>query len=56
MAPGERVSGLLVYHEVGPKTKRYRIDVQLNLPSGDVDKFFAPYRRLKKAELKNEEP
>jgi hypothetical protein len=56
VAPGERVSGLLIYRAVDPKTKRYRIDVQLNLPDGNVDKFFAPYRRLSKAELENQAP
>ena len=56
VAPGERVSGLLVYRKLDPRTKRYRVDVHLNLPNGDVERFFAPYRRLTKAELKKEEP
>jgi len=45
--PGASLSGLLVYHVVDPKTKRYYIDVDLIPPSGDIIRFRAPYRREK---------
>ena len=42
--------GLLIYREVEPKAKRFRLDVQLSLPDGEIARFSAPYRRLKKKE------
>jgi hypothetical protein len=45
--PGDSLSGLLVYHAVEPKTKRYHVDVDLIPPSGDIIRFRAPYRRTK---------
>jgi hypothetical protein len=45
---GEAVHGLLIYREVEPNDKSYRVDVQLALPSGDTVRFSAPYRRMKK--------
>ena len=32
--PGESMSGLLVYHAFGPKTKRYRVDLRFTLGDG----------------------
>jgi len=52
--PGDSLSGLLVYHVVEPKTKRYYVDVDLIPPSGDIVRFRAPYRR-EKSEDKNDE-
>jgi hypothetical protein len=43
--PGDRLSGLLVYRQVEPKTKRFHVDVDLIPPSGEVIRFRAPYRR-----------
>jgi hypothetical protein len=45
--PGESVHGLLIYRAVEPKTKFYRVDVQLSMPNGDAVRFAAPYRRKK---------
>lgn len=45
--PGDSLSGLLVYHVVESKTKRYHVDVDLIPPSGDIIRFRAPYRREK---------
>jgi hypothetical protein len=42
--PGDRLSGLLVYRVVEPKTKRYHVDVDLTPPSGEVIRITAPYR------------
>ncbi len=47
IAPGESVHGLLIYRAVEPKTKYYRVDVQLSMPNGDAVRFAAPYRREK---------
>jgi hypothetical protein len=47
IAPGEIVHGLLIYRSVEPKTKYYRVDVQLSMPNGDAVRFSAPYRRVK---------
>jgi hypothetical protein len=47
---GQTIHGLLIYREVEPITKNYRVDVQLSLPSGETERFSAPYRRLKKKE------
>jgi hypothetical protein len=47
IASGETVHGLLIYRAVDPKTKLYRVDVQLSMPNGDAVRFSAPYRRKK---------
>jgi len=47
---GGSIHGLLIYREVEPITRNYRVDVQLSLPSGDTERFSAPYRRLRKRE------
>ena len=47
VAPGDSRHGLLVYRAIDPNTKRFKVDVQLVLPSGDVVRFSAPYRRIK---------
>jgi hypothetical protein len=52
--PKESVHGLLVYHNVEPKTRSYKVDVQLTMPDGDVVRFSAPYRRAKRGAV--EEP
>ena len=46
--PGESVAGLLVYRAFKPKTKRYKLDIQITTPNGDVALITAPYRRIKK--------
>ncbi|HXV74867.1 MAG TPA: hypothetical protein VD788_01000 [Candidatus Polarisedimenticolaceae bacterium] len=43
--PGETISGLLVYHVTHPRTKRFRIEVDLIPSSGEVIRFSAPYRK-----------
>jgi hypothetical protein len=48
IASGETVHGLLIYRAVEPKTRSYRVDVQLAMPNGDTVRFAAPYRRTKK--------
>ncbi len=45
VAPGERVSGLLIYDRVGKKTKRWDLGLRLTLPDGERAAFNAPYRR-----------
>jgi hypothetical protein len=47
VAPGESVAGLLVYRAIDERAKRFSVDVQLALPSGDVVRFSAPYRKIK---------
>jgi hypothetical protein len=45
---GESIHGLLIYHEIGPNNKSFRVDVQLSLPDGETALVSAPYRRIKK--------
>jgi hypothetical protein len=45
VAPGGRVSGLLIYDRVGKKTKRWDLGLRLTLPDGERAAFNAPYRR-----------
>jgi hypothetical protein len=45
--PGDTVSGLLVYQNVGPRTRKFWLDVPLTLPSGDWVRVRLPYRREK---------
>jgi hypothetical protein len=53
--PGEMIHGMLVYKPFKkPKTKAFNVDVQLSLPSGDVVRLSAPYRRLTKNEMKEQ--
>jgi hypothetical protein len=47
LAPGESTAGLLVYPAPKQETKRFRIELQLTLPTGDVVRARAPYRRAK---------
>jgi hypothetical protein len=47
VASGGSIHGLLVYRTVEPRTKTFRVDVQLVLPDGNVVRFAAPYRRIK---------
>jgi hypothetical protein len=43
--PGETIHGLLIYKPFKKKTKRFSVDVQLTLPTGDLVRLSAPYRR-----------
>lgn len=45
---GDTLAGLLVYRAFKPKTKRYKLDIQITTASGDVSKVTIPYRRVKK--------
>ena len=51
LGAGQRRRGLLVYRRFKPKTKRFRVELQLALGSGDIVRLAAPYRRAKKKEL-----
>jgi hypothetical protein len=44
---GEVLAGLLVYRAPEPGTRRYRLEIQITTPSGDVATVVAPYRRSK---------
>jgi hypothetical protein len=54
--PGQTLSGLLVYRHPKRQTRRFRVDVQLTSPAGDVVRFSAPYRRLGAKEVEGAEP
>ncbi len=54
LAAGESVAGLLVYTKVKRKTKRFHLEIQITTSAGDVTIVNAPYRRLKKKELRVE--
>lgn len=45
IGPGQSISGLLIYKALHPKTRRLHVDAVLSLPSGDIVRFSAPYRR-----------
>jgi len=52
IAPGESVSGLLIFRALKPRTKFFKIDTKISLPNGELVRFSAPYRRLTKKELR----
>ena len=47
LAPGDKMSGLLVYRLLDPRTRRFHLDVELTPPSGDELRMRAPYRKVK---------
>ena len=47
LAPGERLVGLLVYNMPEPETRRYKVEIQVTAPTGDVGLLSAPYRRVR---------
>jgi hypothetical protein len=49
--PGASASGLLLYRAPAPKSRKMQVELSLTLPSGDIVRFVAPYRRLTKKEL-----
>jgi hypothetical protein len=51
---GEKISGLLVYRTVKPKTKSFTVDTRLTMFNGDVVRFSAHYRRPPKNKEKQE--
>jgi hypothetical protein len=50
--PGETLSGLLVYRRFTSDAKRFRVEIQFTLPTGELARFIAPYRRRKTAKSK----
>jgi hypothetical protein len=50
---GDALVGMLVYRTFKPKTKRYRLDIQITTANGDVSKVTIPYRRIKKDRSEN---
>jgi hypothetical protein len=48
LVAGQTLVGLLVYRAFKPKTKRYRLDIQLITGSGDAVMITLPYQREKK--------
>lgn len=52
VAPDESMSGLLIYKAIDPRTRRFRVEVRISLPDGDVARLAGPYRRLTRKELK----
>jgi len=46
LAPGEEVSGLLIYRAVDPKAKRFTVEVALTTFAGKNIGLTAPYRRV----------
>lgn len=43
--PGQSISGLLIYKSLPTRTRSLRVDAVLSLPTGDIVRFSAPYRR-----------
>lgn len=54
LPPGASVSGLLIYHAVDVRTRRFHVDVELIGPAGDPLRFSAPYRRPPKVAASGE--
>jgi len=52
---GSSFHGLLVYRNLESKPRAYHVDVQLTLPTGNLARFSAPYRRVKQAVTEGEE-
>jgi hypothetical protein len=53
--PGRQAAGLLVYRSVKPKAKRFQVELQLTVSTGDVIRLNAPYRRPKPIKNKDEQ-
>jgi hypothetical protein len=47
VSPGEKIAGLLVYRRFKPDVKRFRVEIQFTLPTGEMARFVAPYQRRK---------
>jgi hypothetical protein len=47
LAPGERITALAVFRARDARAKRFHLEPQIVLPSGDVARLIAPYRRAK---------
>lgn len=47
LAPGEEAVGLVVFRQVEPQTKSFRVEIDLVAGDGEVIRFAAPYRRAK---------
>jgi hypothetical protein len=45
LAPGESLSGLLVFSPVTARTKSFRVELHFILPNGEAVSMSAPYRR-----------
>ena len=56
LAPGAKLSGLLVYRLLDARTKRFHLDVELTPPSGDELRMRAPYRKIKQDPGEGEDP
>jgi len=54
--PGESRAGLLVYRAFKPKTRRFRLDIQLITASGEVSRITAPYRRRRVKPDRSDQP
>ncbi len=44
--PGDRLAGLLIFRQVHPKTKQLRLELAVDLPSGESVRRTARYARL----------
>ena len=44
---GESMAGLLVYNMFKPGTRKFKLDIQITTPSGDVVAIKTPYKRIK---------
>jgi hypothetical protein len=47
LAPGQTLTGLLVYRAPLPKTKSFQLDIQFATADGEIVRLAAPYRRVK---------
>jgi hypothetical protein len=48
IGPGETKRGVVVYRMVKERTKKFFIEMQMTLPSGELMRTHAPYRTVKK--------
>jgi len=53
IGPGERLVGLLVYHGLPERTRKFRVDIELTGYDGSGEEFSAPYRRLSRREARD---
>ena len=42
----QRLAGLLVYNMPEPETRRFKVEIQITAPTGDVVMVTAPYKRV----------
>ena len=49
IVPGETKRGILIYRKVKDRTKKFYVEMQITMPSGELMRTHSPYRLIKKS-------